>query len=225
MKATAALTLCLALAACSNRSGSAPATGPFHFESTERNITIDSTVNVRYGSQATVVDEDVQFGQVTAHVEYRVDPKTYSAVSYAIRNDPEEEEPSLTVSPAGASVTTKTGGHAVAKAPVPGAPSWVFGNYASSFVVLPWLVRATRPQSVNAFMPSVFHGKATALRLSVIPPTAARPAGIPAGDASISLGPSNARKRPSMVTVWYDPETSVADSVSIGGATAFVRKP
>jgi hypothetical protein len=85
------------------------------------------------------------------------------------------------------------------------------------------LVRATHAKTVNAYMTNVFHGRAFALRLSVIPATAARPAAIPAEDASIGLGSAKARKSISMVTVWYDPVSSVVDGVDIGGSTAFVR--
>jgi hypothetical protein len=43
--------------------------------------------------------------------------------------------------------------------------------------------------------------------------------------ASRVLEPAKARKSISMVTVWYDPVSSVVDGVDIGGSTAFVRKP
>jgi hypothetical protein len=190
MKMTAALALCVGLAACSSQPKPSAPTGPYHYESSEGSVTIESTVKVRYGADATIVDEDVQFGHVMMNIESRLDPKTYSAMTYRMRDDPEGEDPSITVSTEGASVKTQTGGGAVAKAPVPGAPSWVFANYASSFVVLPLLVRATHAKTVNAYMTNVFHGRAFALRLSVIPATAARPAVIPAGDASIGLARS-----------------------------------
>jgi hypothetical protein len=225
MKMTATLALCIALAACSSQPKPSAPTGPYHYESSEGGVTIESTAKIRYGADATVVDEDVQFGHVTANIESRLDPKTYSAIAYRMRNDPEGEEPSITVSTEGASFKTNTGGRAVAKAPVSGAPSWIFANYASSFIVLPLLVRATHAKTVNAYMTSVFHGKAFALKLSVIPAKAARAAAVPAGDASISLGSANARKAIPMVTVWYDPVSSVVDGVNIAGATAFVRKP
>ena len=225
MKITVALALSGVLAACSGQAKPTAPSGPYHYESSEGGVTIESTVKLRHGADATVVDEDVQFGHVTANIESRVDPKTYSAIGYRMRGDPEGEEPTITVSTAGASFKTNTGGRAVAKAPVPSGPSWVFGNYASSFVVLPLLVRATHAKNVNAYMTSVFHGKAFALKLAVIPTTAARPAAIPAGDASISLGSAKAGKSTSMVTIWYDPVSSVVDGVNIGGATAFVRKP
>lgn len=220
----AALFVCIALAACSSQSNSSAPTGPYQYESTEGNVTIDSTVKVRYGSDATVVDEDVQFEHITANVEYRLDPKTLSAVAYTIRNDPEGEDPSIAVSANGAVVQTKTGGRAVAKAPAPGAPSFVFGNFASSFIMLPSLVRATHAKIFNAYMPSVFHGKAFSFKLSVIPVRDKPPSGVPATDASVALG-SAVRAGKAMVTVWYDPTTAVVDAVNIGGGTAFVRKP
>lgn len=225
IKVTAALALCLALAACSSQQHPSAPTGPYHYDSSEGRVTIDSTVKVRYAADATVVDEDVHFGHVTANIEDRVDSKTYSAIAYTMRNDPEGEEPSITISTDAASIKTNTGGRAVAKAPNPGAPAWVFGNYASSFVVLPLLVRATHSQTVNAYMTSVFHGKAFALKLSVVRAAPARPAAVPVGDASISLSPPNAHKSIPMVTVWYDPVSSVVDGVNIAGATAFIRKP
>lgn len=224
MKISAALAFCVALAACSSQPKPSAPTGPYHYESSEPNVTIESTVKFRYAADAAVIDEDVQFGSVTAHVENRLDPKTYSAVAYSLRNDPEGIEPSITVSSDGASFKTKTG-RAIARAPAPGAPSWVFGNYASSFVVLPLLVGATHAKSVNAYMTSVFHGKAFALKLSVIPATPLRPTAVPAGDASISLASADPRKPISMVTVWYDPVSLVVDRANIGGATAFFRKP
>ena len=217
--------LCLALAACSNQVKPTAPNGPYQYESTEGGVTIESTVTVRYAAAATVVDEDVQFGHATAHVECRLDPKTYSTIAYTMRNDPEGEDPSIVVSPEGALLKTNTAAHAVAKAPVPGAPSWVFGNYASSFVMLPSLMRATHAQTVNAYMPTVFHGKATALKLSVVPSSAVHPNGVPAGDGSIGLGLAGARKHLPLVTVWYDPATTVVDGVNFGGATAFLRKP
>jgi hypothetical protein len=221
----AALALCLALAACSSQPKPVAApTGPYRYESTEGGVTIESTVKVRYAAAATVVDEDVQFGHVTANIESRLDPKTYSAIAYAMHNDPEGEEPSIAVSAQGALFKTNTGALVVAKAPVPGAPSWIFGNYASSFIMLPSLVRATHLQTINAYMTDVFHGKAFALRLSVVPTIAPLPAGVPARDASISLGSAKTHKPASMVTVWYDPATYVVDCVNIAGATAFVRK-
>jgi hypothetical protein len=218
-----ALALSLLFVACSIQTKPAGPTGPYHYESTEGNVTIDSTLTVRYDADATVVAEDVHFGSVTANVESRVDPRTLSAVAYSMRNDPDGEDPSITVSPDGASFKTKIGGNAVAKAPVPGAPAWIFGNYASSFILLPSLVRATHPRNINAYMTSVFHHKAFALKLTVIPATEKAPAGVPVGDASLSLG-SAIRKGGAMVTVWYDPATSVVDGVNIGGGTAFVRK-
>lgn len=219
-----ALALCLALVACTGKTTPAAGpTGPYHYESTEGGVTIDSTLTVRYDPSAAVVDEDVRFGQVTANVENRLDPKTFSAITYVMRNDPEQIDPSISVSAAGASFKTKTRGNAVAKAPVPGAPAWVFGNYASSFVMLPSLVRATHPRNINAYMTSVFHGKAFAMKLSVIPPTEKRPSGIPPEDLAISLG--SARRPMALVTVWYDPSTLVVDGVNIAGGTAFVRKP
>jgi hypothetical protein len=221
----AALALCLALAACSSASKAAPTGGPYHYESTEGGVTITSTVNVHYGADAAVVDEDVKFGQVTASIENRLDPKTFSAISYTMRNDPEGLDPVIVVSPGGASVKMNDRGGAVVKAPAPGAPSWILGNYASSFVLLPSLVRATHPQALNAYMPTVFHGKGFAFKLSVVPTTPARPAAVPAGDASISLGRFNSRKRLPMVTVWYDPASSVVDEIDMAGTTAFVRKP
>lgn len=225
MKISAALAFCVAFAACSSQPKPSAPVGPYHFESTEPNVTIESTVKFRYAADAAVVDEDVQFGPVTAHVENRLDPKTYSAIAYRLLNDPEGEDPSITVSSDGASFKTKRG-QAIARAPAPGAPSWVFGNYASSFVVLPLLVGATHAKNVNAYMTSVFRGKAFAFKLSVNrAATAPRPTAVPAGDASISLGSANPRKPISMVTVWYDPVSLVVDRVSLGGATAFVRKP
>jgi hypothetical protein len=225
VKILSALVLIVALAACSNASKSAAPGGPYHYESTEGGVTIDSTVNVHYGSGAAVVNEDVHFGPATADIENRVDPKTFSAISYTMRNDPEGIDPSVVVSVDGASVKTNDRGRAVIKAPVPGAPSWVFGNYASSFVLLPSLIRATHPRTINAYMPTVFHGKGFALNLSVIPATSDRPAAVPQGDTAIALGSPNGRKRVSMLTVWYDPETSVVDAINMAGATTFVRKP
>jgi hypothetical protein len=198
--------------------------GPYHYESTEGGVTIESTVNVHYGADAAVVDEDVQFGPATAHIESRLDPKTFSAISYTMRNDPDGEDPSIAVSAGGASVKTNDRGGAIVKPPVPGAPSWIFANYASSFVLLPSLVRAANPRIVNAYMPTVFHGKGFAMKLSVIPTTDTRPAAVPTSDESVSLGSSNARKHLSMVTVWYDPGTSAVDAINIAGATAFARK-
>ncbi len=175
-----ALAQCLALSACSSQPQPATApTGPYHYESTEGGVVIDSTVNVRYDRDAAVVDEDVQFGHWTANVESRLDPKTFSAIAYTMRNDPEEEDPSIAISTSGALVKTKTAAQVLAKAPVPGAPSWVFGNYASSYIMLRSLVRVTHPKTVNAYMTTAY--RAFALKLFVIPTTAAPPAGAPYG--------------------------------------------
>jgi len=220
-----ALALCLALTACSSAAKSPASGGPYRYESTEGRVTITSTVTVRYGGGTAVVEEAVNFGTATANIEYRLDPKTFSAVSYTMRNDPEGEDPAVIVSPGGASVKTNDRGRAFVKAPEPGAPSWIFGNFASSFVPLPLLVRSTHLHSFNAYMPEVFHGKGFAFKLSVIPAAPPRPAGVPATDASIGLASAKARKPAAMVTVWYDPSTSVVDAIDIGRATAFVRKP
>jgi len=223
LRLKAVLALSLMVAACSGHPKPAGApTGPYNYESVEAGVKIDSTVNVRYDADSTVVDEEVHIGQVTANIESRLDPKTFSARTYAIHNDPERNDPSISVTKDGASVNT-TRGRAIVKAPVPGAPSWIFGNYASSFVMLPSLVRATKTRITNAYMPNVFRGKAFALKLFVIPATLKPPAEVPAADAAISLAPAG--HRPAMVTVWYDPATSVVDAVTIGTGAPFVRKP
>ena len=224
MRLKTALALSLTVAACSGHPKAAAApTGPYHYESTEAGVTVDSTVKLRFDADATVVDEEVHIGQVTANIESRLDPKTFSTLTYAIHNDPERNDPSISVTTQGASVKTTRGAAAV-KAPVPGAPSWIFGNYASSFIMLPSLERATRAHTTNAYMPTVFRDKAFALKLFVIPATQKPPAGVPTADASISLGPE-VRKRPAMVTVWYDPVTSVVDAVTIGTGAPFMRMP
>jgi len=221
----AALALCLALTACSSASKSSASGGPFHYESTEGNVTINSTVDVRYDKGAAIVGEAVNFGTASANIENRLDPKTFSTISYTMRNDPEGIDPIVIVTPSGASVKTNDRGGAVVNAPVPGAPSFVFGNYASSFVLLPSLVRATHPRTINAYMPTVFHGKALAMKLSVFPSASQRPTTVPQGDVAIGFAPPSARKRVAMLTLWYDPATSVVDAINIGNATAFLRKP
>lgn len=68
---------------------------------------------MRYDTAATIVDEDVHFGSVTANVECRLDPKTFSAIACTMRDDPEGEDPSISVSAGGASFRTKIDGSAV----------------------------------------------------------------------------------------------------------------
>ena len=56
MKISAALAFWVALAACSSQPKPSRPTGPYHFESAEPKVTIESTVKFRYAADAAVVD-------------------------------------------------------------------------------------------------------------------------------------------------------------------------
>lgn len=214
----------VALAACTGQANNHTLPSQtYHYSSSEGRVTVDSTVVVSRDAGATVVAEEAHFGPGVTTIEQRLDPKTYSVISYAMHNDPEGMDPVITVSPTSAVYRLKSMPRTVARARVPGAPSWVFSDWASSFAVIPSLVHASGTKTINSYYPEVFHKKALASTLWVVDASGARPNGVPAVDASLGLAERTNRK--AVISIWFDPTSFVVDAVNIGDGTAFVRKP
>lgn len=224
MKNTIALAVACSLAACAPKAqtGALPA-GTYQYESREGNVTADSAVDVIADSGVVIVRERVRLGSFEGpEIESRLDPKTYSFETYSTAHDPEGDDPSLSIAASEAKYTMKTGGPVIAKAPAPRAPSFVFGDWVSSFVALPSLVHATGAKTINGYVPELVHGKAKAMAFYVVGARTTVPESAPSGDSGLGLAWRRGDKP--VVMLWYDPATFILDSVELGGATAFVRK-
>jgi len=219
-----ALAVAWAFAACSPSAGTtASPAGTYQYESRAGNITAGSTVTVSFDSGAVLVSERARLGTFDGPaIESRMNPKTYSLETYTVTHDPEGDDPSIAVTAAGAKYVMKNADPVTKKAPVPGAPSFVFGDWVSSFVELPSLEYVTKAKTINGYMPDLMRGKAVAMTYYVVEPMVPPPAAARSGDAALALA-WRPRGKP-VVTMWYDPATFVVDAVDLGGATAFVRE-
>jgi hypothetical protein len=215
----------LATAACGPAAKATPLpAGTYHYESRQRGASIDSTVTVSRDADAIVVREDARVGNLIATtIENRLDPKTLSVVAFSVRNDPDNEEASITIRPAGA--TYRLGGSPAftVPPPVPEVPSWVLANWASPLAIVPALVHATGAKTLAVYQSTVFHRKALANAFSVADVTVSRPDAAPANDASLGLALLHGKEP--LLSFWYDPDTFVVDAVKMNDQTVFVRKP
>lgn len=227
MKRTFCLTASLALAACSSPAGPLPS-GTYHYVSNEAGVAVDSIVTISRDATAIVVHEDARFVKLPnappVSIETRLDPKTFSTNAVTIANDAEMENPTIAIAQNGATVTPP-GKPSVTIPPAAGAaPAAVDTNWASSYLTVPAMVRATGAKTLNLFHTALFHGRGLATRLTVVSGTAARPDGVPSGDTPMGLAMGNT-KLP-FVTLWYDPSTDVVSAVQLGlnNELAFLRK-
>ena len=216
-----------AIAACASSRPSVFPSGTYAYASNVANVPIDSTVTVSRDATAIIVNEQYTFVKLpnvpAVSIVSRLDPATFSVISYAVDNDPEGPDPSLTITPSGATYSVAGKKPVVQKAPVAAAPSWVFDtNRASAFAAVPAILHATGAKVINGYVPEIFKGSGMAWAFVPTDATVSRPEGVPAGDASLALA-FHTRKM-AMTTLWYDPATFVVSGVKIGNDTLWVRK-
>lgn len=189
--------------------------GTYRYEVRDGNeITVSSRITVKRDGGAVVVLEDANLGSENVKVERRLDPRTYSVVTYSA---PGQNNSAITIDGNRATFTDNRGTRTILKG-APGLPSTVFDFVASSFALVPAMIAVTGAKSYNEY---AFYGRPTVGRVTVVPPSGARPAGVPSTDVSIGLRENDSGEK--SATLWYDPRTCVLDAMRIGNDVGFVR--
>jgi hypothetical protein len=214
--------LALATAGCGHASNVSPLpAGTYHYESLGEPDLNESAVTVSRDASGVLVREVAHFGP-SAIVETRLDSATYSVVSSSVREDPPMGDPSIAISRSGATYTLPAATRVTENAPAAGAPSWIFGMFASFFTMIPAMVHATHATTVNTYFHEVYRGKAHSAKLYVVDRTARRPSGVSWWDASLGLAWQPDGKP--AISIWYDPKTLIVDAVDVVDRPAFLRK-
>ena len=170
----------------------------------------NATVTVKRDSNGLHVSEAASFPPRSDSASLTLDPVTLTPISYQGTYDLQSPTPTsvtFAFNLQGVSVTID-GQSSQSISPISGAPKFVVldGAQPSGFVMLPAIAALTSDTTMTAVMGA---------NASAYPITIARnlkvtrPAGVPAGDTSISL------INPTALTVWYDPRTFVMDQLDV----------
>ncbi len=135
-----------------------------------------------------------------------IDPSTFATLDYVVGTQGNEE--SIEIS--GKSATHHAGGKATTLSQATDGPSIVFDYLVGEYVALPAMIRAETTPAFNAYCVCIagFEVKPSAL----VPATAARPTGIPSGDAAVAFVLDD-----ETATLWYDPVTLVTAELDVPG--------
>lgn len=188
-----------------------PPDGTYVYEVRQGGATIASDRVVISASGSSVVVRDaatITYRNATAIATATFDAATLTQTAYAADFSLPGRSQHTTVSFAPGSVTVSVPGQTVPIAADASAPLELTGdNLADSFVMIPAVVRA---HGVSAFTLAVLSGGLAVVTHVAPAPNATRPAGVPAGDAamSVAFGPLDQ-------TFWYDPATYRVDEVDI----------
>ncbi|MGC1379855.1 MAG: hypothetical protein WA814_02385 [Candidatus Baltobacteraceae bacterium] len=156
--------------------------------------TATSTVTIAHDAMSVTVTETVDLQGETYRTTRRLDPATFSTISWSGPDD------AVTIGSKSATYrSTKT--TTTLAAPVDG-PAAVFDFLVAEFSTMPAMLHATGARQYNEYCVCI--GGFQAKAISVVTATAPRPATVQPSDVAIALNAEG-----ETATLWYDPQMFV----------------
>jgi hypothetical protein len=157
---------------------------------------------VIYNEEPLRITEDTTLQDDALASQRTMDPATFSTIDYVMNAQGSAD--TIDISASSAVWHAKSGDKTLARSVA--GPSIVFDFVAGEYVAIPAMLHATGAKSFNVYCICLtgFDVKTA----TVVPATAAAPAGVPKTDASVAFEFDDA-----VVTLWYDPVTFILSAI------------
>lgn len=166
---------------------------------------VTSTIVVRHGTGKIHIDERAVQNGLTIVTQRVVDPKTFATIGY--RTDAGGVTPATIALTATTATVTQGASHLSIDA-LGAAPFLISDNLIAGFALVPATLHAAGANRLS--IACLCMRNFVALAASVVPADEARPAGVPADDASEAISLEG-----QTLTFWYDRETFVVQAMDL----------